>query len=61
MPEATIDGIGWYVALGYDKQAVTLEVIHARYLLGMTVGEGFDHFGAAVPTLIDRATAALAG
>ena len=44
MPEATIDGIGWYVALGYYKQAVTLEVIHARYLLGMTVGEGFDHF-----------------
>jgi aminoglycoside phosphotransferase (APT) family kinase protein len=61
MPEAPIDGIAWYVALAYYKQAVVLEGVHARYLLGMTVGEGFDHWGAYVPNLIDRAAAALAG
>jgi aminoglycoside phosphotransferase (APT) family kinase protein len=59
VPDADVDGIGWYVALGYYKLAVISEGIHARYLLGKTVGEGFDHMGASVPDLIDRAAAAL--
>jgi hypothetical protein len=45
MPEATLDGIAWYVALAYYKMAVTWEGIHARYQSGLTVGEGFDFSG----------------
>jgi aminoglycoside phosphotransferase (APT) family kinase protein len=45
---AAIDRIGWYVALGYYKLAIISEGIHARYLLGMTVGPGFDQMGARV-------------
>jgi aminoglycoside phosphotransferase (APT) family kinase protein len=59
VPEADISGIGWYIALGYYKLAVISEGIHARYLMGQTVGEGFDHMGATVPNLIDRAAQAL--
>jgi aminoglycoside phosphotransferase (APT) family kinase protein len=49
----------WYVGLGYFKLAVVSEGIHARYLAGKTVGAGFDHFGDAVPTLLQAALAAL--
>jgi aminoglycoside phosphotransferase (APT) family kinase protein len=45
----------WYVALGHYKLAIIAEGIHARYLLGMTVGEGFETMGPAVPMIIDRA------
>jgi aminoglycoside phosphotransferase (APT) family kinase protein len=60
-PWASVDRIGWYVALGYYKLAVISEGIHARYLQGKTVGAGFDQMGSSVPILIDRAQAALAG
>ncbi len=50
-----ISGIGYYMAFGCFKLAVVLEGIHARYLQGKTVGEGFDREGKAVPLLIDRA------
>src|SRR6185369_4208940 len=56
-----VDQIGWYVALGYYKLAIISEGIHARYLMGMTVGEGFDSMGERVPKLIDRALEALRG
>jgi aminoglycoside phosphotransferase (APT) family kinase protein len=56
-----VDQIGWYVALGYYKLAIISEGIHARYLMGMTVGEGFDTMGERVPRLIDRALEALRG
>jgi aminoglycoside phosphotransferase (APT) family kinase protein len=56
-----VDQIGWYVALGYYKLAIISEGIHARFLMGMTVGEGFDAIGARVPKLIDRALLALDG
>jgi aminoglycoside phosphotransferase (APT) family kinase protein len=52
--------LGWYVALGYFKLAIVSEGIHARYLLGKTVGAGFERMGASVPALVDRAKAALA-
>ncbi len=45
----------WYVGLGYFKLAVVAEGIHHRYLAGKTVGEGFDHFGPAVPSLLELA------
>jgi aminoglycoside phosphotransferase (APT) family kinase protein len=50
-----VDGLEWYVALGYLKLAIIAEGIHARYLQGKTVGAGFDRMGAAVPMLIDLA------
>jgi aminoglycoside phosphotransferase (APT) family kinase protein len=56
---AAIENIGWYVALGYYKLAIISEGIHARYLLGMTVGPGFDRMGERVPALIDRALVSL--
>ena len=45
---------------GYFKLAVVAEGIHNRYLKGKTVGEGFTHFGDAVPKLLDAALQALA-
>jgi aminoglycoside phosphotransferase (APT) family kinase protein len=58
-PWASVDRIGWYVALGYYKLAIISEGIHARYLQGKTVGAGFDRMGSSVPILVDRARAAL--
>jgi aminoglycoside phosphotransferase (APT) family kinase protein len=52
--------LSWYVGFGYFKLAVVAEGIHHRYLAGMTVGAGFDHFGDAVPALLDAALHALA-
>jgi aminoglycoside phosphotransferase (APT) family kinase protein len=52
--------LAWYVGFGYFKLAVVAEGIHHRYLAGKTVGEGFDHFGAAVPVLLQAALASLA-
>jgi aminoglycoside phosphotransferase (APT) family kinase protein len=52
--------LNWYVGFGYFKLAVVAEGIHHRYLAGKTVGEGFDHFGAAVPVLLAAALRALA-
>jgi aminoglycoside phosphotransferase (APT) family kinase protein len=51
--------LSWYVGFGYFKLAVVAEGIHHRYLAGMTVGTGFDHFGDAVPVLLDAALTAL--
>ncbi len=53
--------LDWYVGFGYFKLAVVAEGIHHRYLAGKTVGEGFDHFGEAVPTLLQAALHRLAG
>jgi aminoglycoside phosphotransferase (APT) family kinase protein len=52
--------LNWYVGFGYFKLAVVAEGIHHRFLAGKTVGEGFDHFGAAVPVLLQAALHALA-
>src|ERR1700722_11195876 len=50
-----VSAIGYYIAFGYFKLAVVLEGIHARFLQNMTVGEGFEREGPAVPVLIERA------
>jgi aminoglycoside phosphotransferase (APT) family kinase protein len=47
--------LDWYVGFGYFKLAVVAEGIHHRFLQGKTVGTGFDHFGAAVPRLLETA------
>jgi aminoglycoside phosphotransferase (APT) family kinase protein len=58
-PVVTAPVIGWYVALGYFKLAVISEGINARHRQGLTVGEGFERIGQAVPALVERARAAL--
>ena len=45
----------WYVAFGYYKLAVICEGIAARYTRGMTLGGGFEQFGALVPVLLSHA------
>jgi aminoglycoside phosphotransferase (APT) family kinase protein len=50
-----ISAIGYYMAFGCFKLAVVLEGIHARFLKKLTVGEGFEAEGPAVPRLIERA------
>jgi aminoglycoside phosphotransferase (APT) family kinase protein len=47
--------LDWYTCLGYYKLAIVAEGIHARYLMGQTVGEGFDLMGPRVPLLVDVA------
>jgi len=38
--------LDWYIAFGYFKLGVIAAGIHARYLQGLTVGAGFEIFGA---------------
>jgi len=42
----------FYWAFGFFKLAVILEGIHARFLQGKTLGEGFEGIGERVPPLI---------
>ncbi|WP_239381433.1 phosphotransferase family protein [Frankia sp. CIT1] len=51
--------LSFYLALGYFKIAVIAEGIHARYLGGKTVGDGFETAGAAVPELVAAGLRAL--
>jgi aminoglycoside phosphotransferase (APT) family kinase protein len=51
---AHLRNLEFYLALGAMKLAVILEGVHARYLLGRTLGDGYDTAGAAVPVLIAR-------
>jgi aminoglycoside phosphotransferase (APT) family kinase protein len=53
--ERDLSALDWYVALGAYKLAIIAEGITARFLMGMTVGEGFDTVGAAVPGIVDGA------
>lgn len=48
------DELGWYTAFASFKLAAILEGIHTRYLMGKTVGEGFDRVGPLVPALAER-------
>ncbi len=52
--------LDWYVAFGAYKLAIILEGITARYLMGMTVGEGFETVGETVPQVVDRGLETLA-
>jgi aminoglycoside phosphotransferase (APT) family kinase protein len=47
--------LDWYIALGSYKLAIIAEGINARYLMGMTVGAGFDEVGAMVPPIVEGA------
>jgi aminoglycoside phosphotransferase (APT) family kinase protein len=58
---ASLDELPFYRALGYYKLAVIAEGIHARYLAGETVGEGFDAVGTAVAGLLESGLDVLRG
>ena len=42
----------FYLAFSAMKLAVILEGVHARYLGGQTIGDGYEGAGAAVPVLV---------
>jgi aminoglycoside phosphotransferase (APT) family kinase protein len=50
-----VSQLDFYVALAAYKLAIILEGIHARFLMGKTVGEGFDHIGALVEVMVQGA------
>lgn len=52
--------LAFYRAFADFKLAVILEGVHARYLAGRSMGEGYDRVGPSVPKLVDRALAHLA-
>ncbi|MFI1380565.1 phosphotransferase family protein [Embleya sp. NPDC020886] len=56
-----LDGLGFYIALGYFKAAVIAEGIHARFRLGLTRGLGFETVGRAPAPLAAAGLRALAG
>jgi aminoglycoside phosphotransferase (APT) family kinase protein len=50
-----ISQLDFYEMLAAYKLAIILAGIHARYLMGKTVGEGFDHIGVMVETIANSA------
>ena len=52
--------LDWYIALGAYKLAIIAEGITARFLMGMTVGEGFETMGEMVPAIVEGGLEALA-
>jgi aminoglycoside phosphotransferase (APT) family kinase protein len=58
--ERDLTHLDWYIGFGYFKLAVVAEGIHNRFVQGKTVGEGFAHFGPAVPGLLQAGLQSLA-
>ena len=52
--------LAFYRAFTDWRLAVILEGVHARYLAGRSMGEGYDRVGPAVPLLVERALSRLA-
>lgn len=50
-----VSQLDFYEALAAYKLAIILEGIHARYLMGKTVGSGFDHIGELVEVMVQGA------
>ena len=44
--------LDWYEVFAAYKLAIILEGIHARFLMGKTVGDGFQHIGALVEVMV---------
>ncbi len=55
-----MSALDWYIALGAYKLAIIAEGITARFLMGMTVGEGFEAMGEMVPAIVEGGLDALA-
>ena len=51
----TVGVADFYVVFACYKLAVILEGIHARYLMGKTVGEGFSEIGGRVDAMAEAA------
>jgi len=49
-----LGNMSFYLALAWMKLAVICEGVHARYLGGQTIGEGYAKVGPAVPLLAAR-------
>ena len=47
-----VSQLDFYEALASYKLAIILEGIHARFLMGKTLGEGFDHIGNMVEAIV---------
>jgi aminoglycoside phosphotransferase (APT) family kinase protein len=47
-----VSQLDFYEALAAYKLAIILEGINARYLMGKTVGAGFEHIGAMVEVMV---------
>ncbi|HEX8093194.1 phosphotransferase family protein [Jatrophihabitans sp.] len=56
-----LDELDWYIAFGYFKLAVIAAGIHARYLLGKTVGSGFEVFGQLRDSTLAAAAERISG
>jgi aminoglycoside phosphotransferase (APT) family kinase protein len=52
-----LDSLDWYEAFAAYKLAIIVAGIHARYLMGKTLGEGFDSMGAMIAALAETALA----
>ena len=50
-----VSQLDFYEMLASYKLAIILEGIHARFLMGKTVGEGFDHIGTTVEAIASAA------
>jgi aminoglycoside phosphotransferase (APT) family kinase protein len=50
-----VSQLDFYVVFAFYKLAIILEGINARFLMGKTLGEGFDRMGQMVATLCDAA------
>ncbi len=50
-----LDALDYYVVFGGYKLAVIVEGINARFLMGQTVGEGFDSMGTMAEVLAENA------
>ncbi|HWS45197.1 MAG TPA: phosphotransferase family protein [Acidimicrobiia bacterium] len=50
-----VSELDFYEALAAYKLAIILEGINARFLMGKTVGDGFEHMGALVEVMVQGA------
>jgi aminoglycoside phosphotransferase (APT) family kinase protein len=52
-----LSNLDFYIVFAFYKLAVILEGINARFLMGKTVGAGFDQMAGMVTALLDAAFA----
>jgi len=52
-----VEQLPFYEVLAAYKLAIIVEGIHARYLMGKTLGDGFEHIGNMVEAMVDSALA----
>jgi aminoglycoside phosphotransferase (APT) family kinase protein len=50
-----LDNLDFYVVFAFYKLAIIVEGIAARYRMGKTLGEGFEHMGEMVKSLVNEA------